>query len=61
MELTLTGPESAVLRETMEKSLDNLLMEIAHTDNRKFRDQLKERTRVVEAILAKLSAEKSAA
>lgn len=61
MELTLTGDESTVLRETMEKALDNLLLEIAHTDHRKFRDQLKERERIVEGILAKLSAEESAA
>jgi hypothetical protein len=61
MELTLTGAESTVLRETMEKALDSLLMEIAHTDNRKFRDQLKERGRIVEGILAKLPARESAA
>jgi hypothetical protein len=61
MDLTLTALETRVLRETMEKALDTLLLEIARTDNRKFRDQLKEREGIVESILGKLAAGERAA
>jgi len=61
MELTLTGAERTILRETMEKAIDDLLMEIARTDTRKMRDQLKEREEVMKGILARLSAGERAA
>ena len=61
MELILTGAERTILRETMEKAIDDLLMEIAHTDKRKMRDQLKEREEVMRGILARLSAGERAA
>ena len=57
MELILTGPEKFVLRETLEKAISNMLMEIANTDNRKMREGLKEREEILNTILAKLPAE----
>jgi hypothetical protein len=56
MELTLTGPESFVLRETLEKAINEMLMEIANTDNRKMREGLKEREEILKAILKKVPA-----
>jgi len=61
MELKLTAAESTILRETMEKALDDLLREIANTDIREFRDRLKEREEVVKGILARLTAGERAA
>ena len=57
MEITLSGAEILVLRETVEKASHEMLMEIANTDNRKMRDGLKEREETLKAILAKLPAE----
>jgi hypothetical protein len=57
MEITLTGPEKFVLRETLEKAINDMLMEIANTDNRKMREGLKEREEALTTILAKLPAE----
>jgi tRNA(Glu) U13 pseudouridine synthase TruD len=57
MEITLTGPEKFVLRETLEKAIKEMLMEIAHTDNRKMREGLKEREEILKGILEKLPAE----
>ena len=57
MEITLTGPEKFVLRETLEKAINDMLMEIANTDNRKMREGLKEREGILITILAKLPAE----
>ena len=57
MEITLTGAEKVVLRETLEKAIKEMLMEIANTDNRKMREGLKEREGILITILAKLPAE----
>jgi hypothetical protein len=56
MELTLTGPERFVLRECLEKAINEMLMEIANTDNRKMREGLKEREEILKGILAKIPA-----
>ena len=61
MEMTLTGPERFVLRETLEKAINEMLMEIANTDNRKMREGLKEREEILKGILAKIPAVGSAA
>ncbi|MBI5905676.1 MAG: hypothetical protein HZB86_09040 [Deltaproteobacteria bacterium] len=62
MDISLTGPEKFVLGETLEKAINELLMEIARTDNRKLREELKEREEVLKAIAAKVhSISKSAA
>jgi hypothetical protein len=57
MEITLTGAEKLVLRETLEKAIKEMLMEIANTDNRKMREGLKEREEILKRILGKLPAE----
>jgi hypothetical protein len=56
MEMTLTGPERFVLRETLDKAINEMLMEIANTDNRKMREGLKEREEILKGILAKIPA-----
>jgi len=57
MGLTLTGDEKLVLRETVEKAINEMLMEIANTDNRKMREGLREREGILKGILDKLAAE----
>jgi hypothetical protein len=57
LEITLTAAEKLVLRETLEKAMHEMLMEIANTDNRKMREGLREREETLRTILAKLPAE----
>jgi hypothetical protein len=57
MIITLTDVEKLVLRETVQKAINEMLMEIANTDNRKMRDGLKEREEILKKILAMLPAE----
>ena len=57
MVITLTDAEKLVLRETVEKAIKEMLMEIANTDNRKMRLGLKEREEILITILAKLPVE----
>lgn len=61
MEITLTDAEKLVLRGTLEKAMNEMLMEIANTDNRKMREGLREREEILKTILAKLPAEACAA
>ena len=61
MVITLTDAEKLVLRETVEKAIKEMLMEIANTDNRKMRDGLKEREELLMRIIEKLPAEGCAA
>ena len=61
MVITLTDAEKLVLRETVEKAIKEMLMEIANTDNRKMRDGLKEREEILKRIVEKLPAEARAA
>jgi hypothetical protein len=57
MVITLTDAEKLVLRETVEKAINEMLMEIANTDNRKMRDGLKAREEILKTILVMLRAE----
>jgi len=61
MEITMTDAEKLVLRETLEKAINEMLMEIANTDNRKMREGLRKREEILKTILAKLPAEARAA
>jgi len=61
MVITLTDAEKLVLRETVEKAIKEMLMEIANTDNRKMREGLKEREEILKRIIEKLPAEVCAA
>lgn len=60
MELTLTSSESQVLRETLEVAFDELLREIARTDHRAMRDELKEREEILKGIIDRLPADAKA-
>lgn len=57
MEIVLTDAEKLILRETLEKAMNEMLMEIANTDNRKMREGLRGREDTLKAILEKLPAE----
>jgi hypothetical protein len=57
MEMALTRSEKQVLRETLEKAIHDLLMEIARTDNRKMREGLREREEILKGILDRLPVE----
>jgi len=57
MVITLTDAEKLVLRETVEKAINEMLMEIANTDNRKMREGLREREEILKTILTMLRAE----
>ena len=61
MEITLTGAEKLVLRETLEKAMHEMLMEIANTDNRKMREGLREREEILKTLLERLPAEERVA
>lgn len=52
--LDLTSEEAYVLRDTLQSYLSDLRMEIADTDRRDFRDQLKHRKGILERLVAAL-------
>jgi hypothetical protein len=55
MEFSLDAAEVDVLRESLEKERKELLLEIAHTDHRPLREELKLREELLEGILEKLA------
>lgn len=54
MELRLTAEEEDLLRELLQEHQTHLLREIAKADHHEFRDRLRDRCTVLEAILDKL-------
>jgi hypothetical protein len=52
--LTLSEEEFRVLTELLESERAKLLVEIRHTDHREFRDRLRDRQRVVDALAERL-------
>jgi len=60
MELTLSEKEVEVLRDMLEKDIHELLMEIANSDTRKFRDDLKFKEGLLKGIIEKLPVAKVA-
>jgi hypothetical protein len=54
--LELTPAEAEVLREVVEKTLVDLRREIAHTDSREYRDQLRWRESLLGEVLERLGA-----
>jgi hypothetical protein len=54
MEVRLDEGEALVLREALEKDRKELLLEIARTDHRELREELRERETLLEGILKKL-------
>lgn len=57
MELRVTEPEARALRETIERDLKHLLLEIARTDNRAMREGLKKREELLRGVLGRLGGE----
>ncbi len=53
-ELRLTAEEEDLLRDLLQENQKHLLREIAKADHHEFRDGLRNRCAVLEAILAKL-------
>jgi hypothetical protein len=52
--LNLSGEELAVLAELLESERAKLLVEIRHTHHRTFRDELRQRTSLVEALVERV-------
>ncbi len=55
MEVMLTDREAELLRLMVEKDIHELLMEIANTDHREFREELKAKEDVLQSIRGKLT------
>ena len=54
MELTLTNMELQVLRELLDADYSRIILEIAKTDTRKMREELKIREELLKGIIGKL-------
>jgi hypothetical protein len=54
MELLLTDPEMELLKGLLEADYSRLILEIARTDHREARDEMKKREILLSGILAKL-------
>ena len=54
--LTLTGKEEWMLMKILESYLSDLRMEVADTDRKGYRDELKEEEAFLKELIAKLSA-----
>ncbi|MCU0787598.1 MAG: hypothetical protein MUC91_05315 [Verrucomicrobia bacterium] len=52
--LELTAEEQKLLRETLERGIRDLDMEVLHTDSRDFKEMLKHRKQVLDHLLGKL-------
>ncbi len=56
MEFTLDGKEAAFLMRLLQRSQEDLRREINHTDNRAFKEALKEDEALAQHLLEKLQA-----
>ncbi len=54
MELMLTGPETELLTELLEADVDRLIREIAKTDSRTAKKELRAREALLEGILDRI-------
>ncbi len=54
MELTLTNMELQVLKDLLDGDYSRIIREIAKTDTRKMRDELKARETLIRGIMEKL-------
>jgi len=54
MELTLTNMELQVLKELLDSDYSRIIGEIAKTDTRKMRDELKVREALIKGVMEKL-------
>ena len=53
--LILTGKEEFMLKGILESYLSDLRMEVADTDRKEYRDELKEEEAFLKELIAKLS------
>jgi hypothetical protein len=56
MNIDVDENEARILQELLERDLKDLLLEIARTDHRELRDELKARESMLERILSRLPA-----
>lgn len=54
LQIELTDEEQRILREILESDLSDLRMEIRETDDRSFKEMLKNKEQVMKKILATL-------
>ncbi len=54
MELTLTNMELQVLRDLLDADYSRIILEIAKTDTRKMREELKVREELLRGVMEKL-------
>ena len=52
--LDIDSEETEDLKEVLQACLNELVLEVAHTDRRAFRDMLKQREQVLQKVLEKL-------
>jgi hypothetical protein len=56
MAIELSKPEKALLTTILEKELEEVRSELHHTQDHDYRDNVKEREKLVRDLLAKLKA-----
>ena len=61
MEIPFTAPEEELIREILDEHYNELLLEIAKTDHRDFKLDLKRKAELLESVLKKFSATYSSA
>lgn len=54
MNLQLTAEEQRILRETLQRSVRDLELEVLHTDSHQFKEMLKHRKAALDGLLQKL-------
>jgi len=54
VQITMSDTEASVLKKVLEQVIPDLRMEIAGTENKDFRDMLKDNEAVLKKILEKL-------
>jgi hypothetical protein len=56
MPIELEAAETELVKGLLEQEIEDIRSELRRTENHEYRDNLKERERVVREVLAKLSA-----
>jgi hypothetical protein len=56
MELTMSGVDKIVLRETLEKAISEIQSEMAYTEKLKMREDLEKRKEILKTILEQITA-----
>jgi hypothetical protein len=54
MHLDLNERETEILQDVVKQRMDELIMEIANTDARDYREELKERESILQSVFGKL-------